>query len=268
MSDMKKLNRQQRELVKQLQSFTQANEKTCIYCLAKHQWRLEIALDQYFTNPEAYHQASSMSSRSSSSSSSIDSRKIASLYDRYKDPNDPGKIGLEGVERLCADLELDPTSITVLVLAWKLKAAVQCEFSQKEFVDGMERLRADDIKKLKKVLPKAEQDLEDPRQFRDFYLFTFNFAKNPNQKSLELDLALAYWGIVLKGRFKHLDMWIQYVQDNHKRAITKDTWTLLLDFSNQINGAFTNYDDEGAWPILIDEFVAWAKPKVQESRME
>lgn len=267
MSDMKKLKSSQRELVRQLQSFTQANERTCIYCLQKHQWRLELALDQYFNNPELYQQAALMSSRNSSSSNSVDNRKILSLYERYKDPNDPGKIGVEGVEKLCIDLELDPTSITVLVLAWKLKAAVQCEFSQKEFVDGLERLRVDDIKKLKKVLPKLEQDLEDTRQFRDFYLFTFNFAKNPNQKSLELDMALAYWGIVLKGRFVHLDLWIEFVQDNHKRAITKDTWTLLLDFSNQINGMFSNYDDEGAWPILIDEFVEWAKPRLTD-RME
>ena len=56
------------------------------------------------------------------------------------------------------------------------------------------------------------QDLDDKRHFRDFYLFTFNFAKNPNQKSLEPDMALAYWGIVLKGRFQHLDLWLNFVQ--------------------------------------------------------
>jgi len=265
MSELKKLKSRERDLVKQLKSFTQADDRTCIYCLQKHQWRLELALDQYFNNPEFYHQAS-MSSRSSSSSS-VDSSKILKLYEKYKDPNDPGKIGVEGVEKLCQDLELDPTSITVLVLAWKLRAAVQCEFSQKEFCEGLERLRADDIKKLKKVLPKAEQDLDDARHFRDFYLFTFNFAKNPNQKSLEPDMALAYWGIVLKGRFQHLDLWLNFVQNNNKRAITKDTWTLLLDFVVQINSTLSNYDEEGAWPILIDEFVEWARPQLQ-NKME
>lgn len=29
-----------------------------------------------------------------------------------------------------------------------------------------------------------EQELKDPRKFKDFYQFTFNFAKNPGQKGL------------------------------------------------------------------------------------
>merc|ERR1712193_33073 len=86
-------------------------------------------------------------------------RKIAALFDKYKEPNDPKKIGIDGIERLCQDLELDPTSIRVLILAWKLKAATQCEFSNKEFCEGLERLRCDDIKKHKKKMPNAEQDL-------------------------------------------------------------------------------------------------------------
>ena len=46
----------------------------------------------------------------------------------------------EGVSRFCEDAGLDPTSLTVLLIAWKFKAATQCEFSRKEFVEGMSSL--------------------------------------------------------------------------------------------------------------------------------
>jgi len=207
--DIKKLRSSQRELVRQLQTFTHANEQTCMYCLSKHNWRLEVSLDQYFSNPDAYYKPESRAS----SAGSIDKRKIHALFDKYKDPSEsPAKIGLDGVERLCEDLELDPTSVRILILAWKLKAAKQCEFSQNEFCDGLERLRCDEIKKLKKILPRIEQELDDNAKFKDFYTFTFNFGLNENQKSLELDIALAYWELVMSRKFKHLQLWLEFVR--------------------------------------------------------
>lgn len=44
--------------------------------------------------------------------------------------------------------------------------------------------RCDSIEKLKAQLPKMEQELKDQSRFKDFYQFTFNFAKNPGQKGL------------------------------------------------------------------------------------
>jgi len=44
--------------------------------------------------------------------------------------------------------------------------------------------RCDSIEKLKAQLPRMEQELKDQGKFKDFYQFTFNFAKNPGQKGL------------------------------------------------------------------------------------
>ena len=35
---------------------------------------------------------------------------------------------------------------------------------------------------------------------QEFYQFTFNYAKNPSQKGLDLEMAVAYWNIVLIDR--------------------------------------------------------------------
>jgi len=70
----------------------------------------------------------------------------------------------------------------------------------------------DSIDKLKVRLGSLENDLRDPLKFKDFYHFTFNYAKNAGQKGLDLDMAIAYWNIVLDDKFKFLQLWCQFLQ--------------------------------------------------------
>lgn len=112
------------------------------------------------------------------------------------------------------ELGLSPESKLVLIIAWKFKAATQCEFTKEEFINGMTDLGCDGVDKLKARLSNLENELRDNFKFKDFYQFTFNYAKNPGQKGLDLDMAIAYWNIVLKGKFKFLDIWCRFLQVN------------------------------------------------------
>lgn len=58
----------------------------------------------------------------------------------FLDPHDDNKMSADGVMRFLDDLGLDPASRLVLIIAWKFKAAQQCEFSKDEFITGMSDL--------------------------------------------------------------------------------------------------------------------------------
>lgn len=55
----------------------------------------------------------------------------------FTDPTEPDKMTAEGIMRFLDDLNLSPESKLVLIIAWKFRAAAQCEFTKEEFMTGM-----------------------------------------------------------------------------------------------------------------------------------
>ena len=85
----------------------------------------------------------------------------------------------------------------------------------------------DSIEKLKAKLPLLDAELRDPAKFKDLYQFTFNYAKNPGQKGLDLEMAVAYWRIVLGTRFPYLELWCNFLMVSTRWIIGSSLCTYL-----------------------------------------
>uniref|UniRef100_A0A804NXY2 Defective in cullin neddylation protein n=1 Tax=Zea mays TaxID=4577 RepID=A0A804NXY2_MAIZE len=97
-------------------------------------------------------------------------------------------------------------------------------------------------------------------KFHEIYNFAFAWAREKGQKSLALETAIGMWQLLFAERsWPLIDYWCQFLQVRHNKAISRDTWAQLLEFVKTIDPQLTNYDEEGAWPYLIDEFVDYLK---------
>lgn len=106
--------------------------------------------------------------------------------------------------------------------------------------------------------------LDDEENFRSFYMYSFDYNKPPEQRSIPIETAKNLFPLIMEGRFKHLDLWTDFLQ-SRTHAISKDTFSLLLDFALTINDDMSNFDEEnGAWPVLLDEFVDYARPRLSQ----
>ena len=196
------MSKAQKEKVANFISFVGggANEKTATKKLKGCNWNLEQAVEEYLLeNGDADHTAK------------VDQAKLTELFNKYKDKVEDA-ILIEGLEQFCNDLAIDPMDIVLLVIAHALAADRSCVFTRQQFIEGFTKLGYDTIDKIKAALPSLRGLLNEPEKFREVYIFSFNYNKEPAQKSLPLEVAIPLWKLLLQTKFAKLDDWCDFVQ--------------------------------------------------------
>jgi DCN1-like protein 1/2 len=129
-----KLSSKERQLVNQFVAITSTSEKQATDALKRNGWALESSLEAYFNHVGSYTPAK------------VDTAKLEKFFADYEETAEAkaatGRsadtfIGLDGVIKLCEEMNIDPeTDVVMLVLSWELKAQTICEFSKDEFIRG------------------------------------------------------------------------------------------------------------------------------------
>jgi len=77
--------------------------------------------------------------------------------------------------------------------------------------------------------------------------------------ALEIDTAIAYWNLLFQGRDSRVDLWTNYLKQEKQKGVSTDTWNLFFEFLISTDDTYGNYDVSGAWPVIIDGFVEFAR---------
>lgn len=100
------------------------------------------------------------------------------------------------------------------------------------FPQADKKASCDTLEKMRAKVPTLRASFtNDETTFKKVYLFTYNFARSPNQRSLQMDTAIEYWKLLFTHRFqKNLGDWIEFLETEYKKSIAKDTWNCMYDF--------------------------------------
>eukprot|EP01039_Chlorochromonas_danica_P002017 gene2017-2200_t len=198
--------------------------------------------------------------RGKKSGKDIDQAAIEKLALELLDPEDPDVISMEGIATLCEKLGIDPASdVRSLVLVWRLGAVSKPGQIQKsEFVEGMKQLGLSDVQGLQNYLPALDPGFLDRSEFREFYRFVFQFSREGTHKTIEKDVIVQLLPLVLdEQRAPHLSLFLSFLSSCSHTRITLDQWDSFLLFNHNVHVNLDNWEEGGAWPLLLDEYVEW-----------
>eukprot|EP00347_Sterkiella_histriomuscorum_P007128 403350156 len=238
----------QKKKVTDLQGFVncKTNDKLLTDLLKKHNWDLNMAAEEYFM--KGYGEKTG--------SGKINPQNIQALFNKYKDAQ-TGNMEGEGIATFYDNLGVDAASDPVtLVISYYMQAQTMGFYTQEEFINGMTKLGCDSIESLRKKIQNLKQELANPAKFKEIYKFIFDFSRDQGFKNVAIDTAIALWQILLSDRCNFLNAFIDFLQSEKKEMIViqRDNWMMLLELIEQTQGDIQKFVDDGAWPLLIEQF--------------
>ncbi|KAI0637424.1 Cullin binding-domain-containing protein [Trametes polyzona] len=98
------------------------------------------------------------------------------------------------------------------------------------------------------------------KAFSELYTFCFNLAKPPTGRNIDMDTASAFWSVLVAPRYPLMNDILKFIAEKGTfKGVNKDLWTMTLEFCRTVHPDLSNYEADGAWPTMLDDFVLWKK---------
>ncbi|XP_040412814.1 DCN1-like protein 4 isoform X4 [Cygnus olor] len=124
-------------------------------------------------------------------------------------------VGPEGMEKFCEDIGVEPENVVMLVLAWKLDAQNMGYFTLQEWLKGMTSLQCDTTEKLRNSLDYLRSLLNEPTNFKLIYRYAFDFAREKDQRSLDINTAKCMLGLLLGKTWSLFPVFHQFLEGQY-----------------------------------------------------
>ncbi|KAK6356141.1 DCN1-like protein 4 [Orbilia javanica] len=208
-------------------------------------------------------------------------------FDSYASAENPNEIDVPGIIRLLEDLSIKFESAAIYLLCWKLGLPTMGSIPREKWTDGMKKYgvtnNAQLLKTLGGWLQQAKPVSPPSDEFLSFFKYMFQFSKNPPEaRTIAIESATAVLGFVLDPLtydlkydpetavplkwedhpYPHSVPFLEFLTEKQPvKVINKDQWESFLPFNRSVEYMLGNYDPEGAWPALYDQYVDWRKER-------
>lgn len=115
-------------------------------------------------------------------------------------------------------------------------------------------LRCDCTEKLQSRFEFLRSQLNDISSFKNIYRYAFDFARDKDQRSLDIDTAKSMLALLLGRTWPLFSVFYQYLEQSKYRVMNKDQWYNVLEFSRTVHADLSNYDEDGACKYIMNSY--------------
>jgi len=171
-----------------------------------------------------------------------------------------GIMTAQDILTFCHTIQKEPGDIVFLILSYKMGVKTCGTISQREWISAMSYFGIDSNDKLIDKWENLRNLLNEDRLLeRSVYRFAYDYVRDRDQDGCRIDVQLGaeLVRMFLEKKWKYCEAFLRFLTLTKVKALTRDQFMNIIDFSREVT-SLEGYDDSGAWPLLLDEFVSHA----------